>query len=398
MNKVIQKEKTFRRIGLSALLLLLFTLGATAQDKDFICYRGALTNAFTRFTQEKKGCVAFLGGSITEMKGWREMVQADLRRRFPDTEFQFIDAGISSLGSTPHAFRFEHDVLDQGTPDLLFLEAAVNDATNGFPAELQIKSMEGIIRHALAVNPLMDIVMMHFAFDDFFPVYARGEVPPTILNHEQVAEHYGITSLHLAQEIAHRIDAGELTWATFGGVHPAPLGHTYYAAAIGKVFDHTQQQLDATAVRRPHALPKPLDAKSFTKGKQIPVSAAKKLKGFAVDDDFNPNEGLETRRQFVHIPVLCADEAGASLSLTFKGTAIGIFCEAGPQTGVISYTIDNGPRRTLDTFTDWSNQLYLPFIYMLDSNLRPGRHKLRLQVEDGDRTKLQIVYFAVNGK
>lgn len=398
MGKNKMKEKSFLSKSLGTLLLLLIALGATAQDADYICHRGALTNAFTRFSQEKKGCVAFLGGSITEMKGWRESVQADLQRRFPDTEFQFIDAGISSLGSTPHAFRFQHDVLDQGTPDLLFLEAAVNDATNGFSRELQIKSMEGIIRHALDVNPMMDIVMMHFAYDEFIPQYTRGEVPATITTHEQVAEHYGITSLHLAQEIAHRIAAGELTWETFGGTHPAPLGHTYYAAAIGKVFDRTLQQMDGTAVRQLHALPKPLDGKSFTKGKQIPVSAAKKLKGFAVDEDWNPDDRLEKRRQFVHIPVLCADEAGASLSLTFKGTAIGIFCEAGPLTGVITYTIDGGPRRTLDTYTEWSNQLYLPFIYMLDSNLRPGRHKLKLRVEEGDRTGLQIVYFAVNGK
>lgn len=35
------------------------------------------------------------------------MIQEDLKQRFPETEFMFIDAGIPSTGSTPHAFRFE---------------------------------------------------------------------------------------------------------------------------------------------------------------------------------------------------------------------------------------------------------------------------------------------------
>lgn len=35
------------------------------------------------------------------------MIQEDLKQRFPETEFTFIDAGIPSTGSTPHAFRFE---------------------------------------------------------------------------------------------------------------------------------------------------------------------------------------------------------------------------------------------------------------------------------------------------
>lgn len=390
------KKRTITDIVLGALLLMLFALDATAQDDEFICHRGALTNAFTRFAQEKKGCVAFLGGSITEMKGWREMVQDDLRHRFPDTEFQFIEAGIASLGSTPHAFRFEHDVLDQGIPDLLFLEAAVNDATNGFPYDLQIKSMEGILRHALSENPFMDIVMMHFAYDDFIPLYAEGKVPETIVFHEEVAEHYDITSLQLAQEISHRITAGELTWQSFGGTHPAPLGHSYYAAAIGKVFDRAERLMDGVSAVLPHEMPDPIDAASFTNGKQVPVKAAKKLKGFTLDEDWYPNDGVGARSQFIHIPVLCADEAGASLRLLFEGTAIGIFCESGPQTAVISYTIDNGPRRTLDTQTQWSQQLYLPFMYILDSNLRPGHHKLKLRVEEGEHTGLRIVYFAVN--
>ena len=64
------------------------------------------------------------------MSGWREFLIAWLEKKSPDTKFDFIAAGIPSLGSVPHAFRLEDDVLSRGPVDLLFVEAAVNDATN----------------------------------------------------------------------------------------------------------------------------------------------------------------------------------------------------------------------------------------------------------------------------
>lgn len=76
-----------------------------------------------KFRARKSGKVAFLGGSITEMNGWRNMVQDDLKRRFPDTKFEFVDAGISSLGTTPHAFRMSQDIPELKDVDLLFWKA-----------------------------------------------------------------------------------------------------------------------------------------------------------------------------------------------------------------------------------------------------------------------------------
>ena len=131
------------------------------QEKQYLNERGTLKNSFIRFEKERKGRVAFLGGSITEMRGWRELTKDYLRRRFPFTEFEFIDAGISSTGTTPHSYRFEQDVLRHGDIDLLFVEAAVNDHGNYFCAIDQVRGMEGIVRHALLANPSTDIVMLY---------------------------------------------------------------------------------------------------------------------------------------------------------------------------------------------------------------------------------------------
>ena len=154
---------------------------------DYFTLRGGLENCRIRFERDKSGRVVFLGGSITEMHGWREMVCKDLQRRFPHTKFDFINAGIPSTGSTPGAFRLLRDAFGHGPVDLLFEEAAVNDDTNGFSDRAQIRGMEGIVRHARLVQPEIDIVMLHFVDPGKMREINAGKTPAVIANHEKVA-------------------------------------------------------------------------------------------------------------------------------------------------------------------------------------------------------------------
>ena len=335
--------------------------------------------------------------SITEMRGWRNMIQEDLKQRFPETEFMFIDAGIPSTGSTPHAFRFENDVLQKGMPDLLFVEAAVNDDTNGFDYIRQTRGMEGIIRHARTVSPEMDIVMLHFIYDPFIPLLDKGIQPQVIMNHESVANHYYVSSINLAEEVAQRMRDGEFDWKEFGGTHPAWNGHTYYAAAINRLFDLEWSGDVVKKTVRAHEVPeKPIDSYSYDKGVFADIRSAKQLNGWKVVDDWTPTVKGNTRKGFVHVPMLVADRAGASLSFSFEGRAVGIFCAAGPQACVLEYSVDGAPFKKLDTFTDWSRNLYIPWVYMLETELVSGRHTLRLRIAKGERTGCQIRNFVVN--
>lgn len=366
------------------------------QKQQFIHQRGNLANSYLKFSKEKKGCVAFLGGSITEMNGWRNMIQEDLKQRFPDTEFTFIDAGIGSTGSTPHAFRFENDVLKKGTPDLLFVEAAVNDDTNGFNYIGQTRGMEGIVRHARTVNSNMDIVMLHFIYDPFIPLLNKGIEPDVIMNHERVANYYRIPSIDLTQEIAKRMRDGEFDWNYFGGTHPAWEGHKYYAAAINRLFDMEWSGDIINKTTQSHQIPaKPIDPFSYDKGEFIDIHSAK-LRGWKIVDDWTPTIEAGTRQGFVNVPMLTTDRAGASLTLPFEGRAIGIFCAAGPQACVLEYSVDGAPFKKLDTFTSWSKGLYIPWVYMLETELTSGSHTLQLRVAKGDKTGCQIRNFVVN--
>ncbi|MEZ5950373.1 MAG: hypothetical protein R3C12_14405 [Planctomycetaceae bacterium] len=124
------------------------------QGHEYYELRQGLSNCRLKFEREKRGRIAFLGGSITASKGWRDDVIRYFQTRFPETEFDFISAGISSLGSVPHAFRLQRDVLSHGPVDLLFVEAAVNDTTNTPDRDQMLRGMEGLVRpDAAAKSP-----------------------------------------------------------------------------------------------------------------------------------------------------------------------------------------------------------------------------------------------------
>lgn len=369
------------------------------------CYtlRGDYRNSYQMFEKERVGTVAFLGGSITEMKGWRDMICEDLKQRFPYTKFTFIDAGIPSTGSTPGAFRLADDVLSKAKVDLLFVEAAVNDDTNGFNAIEQVRGMEGIVRHALLSNPSMDIMMLHFIYDPFIPKLDGGQMPDVILNHERVANHYLVPSVNLATEIAARMREGEFNWEQFGGTHPKPLGHAYYAATINKVLDEMYASCVAAGPAvKPHVLPAvPLDGYSYTNGKLVDIRQAHINKGWQLVPSWTPRLIAETRPGFVDVPMLETDRPGAKLTLDFEGTAVGIFCVSGPAAGILEYSIDGATFKKLDTFTAWSGGLYIPWVYMFDTELPKGKHRLMLRMSKDHHpqskgTACRIRQFVVN--
>ncbi len=390
-----------------SLLLLLLPACLRAQSLDPAAYhhpRNGLAQCHRVFTEQKTGRVAFMGGSITEHGAWREKICDYLRQRYPDTRFEFINAGISSTGSTPGAFRLSKDVLAQGRIDLFFEEAAVNDPTNGFTGKYQVRGMEGIIRQALASNPSMDILMLHFVDPDKMDDYNRGHTPEVIRNHEAVAEHYGINSIDLAREVTDRIRAGEFNWKDdFKDLHPSPFGHEVYARSIRAFLDKAFTEAGTMKGRSPRKrLSRPLDPFSYVGGRYRPVTEASDLQGFHVLDAWQPTDGYPIRKQYVGIPALESDSAGASLALTFRGKAVGLCLDAGPDAGIIEYDIDGKWKGRRDLFTQWSHMLHLPWYILLEDELPEGEHKLRVRIapEKNPKSKghaLRVLHMLVNG-
>ena len=75
---------------------------------------------------------------------------------------------------------------------------------------------------------------------------------------------------------------------------------------------------------------------------------------------------------------------------------------AGPDVGIIEWRVDGGSWKSLDQFTKWSRNLHIPWIYMLEKELSPGRHQLTLRTTNRKNEQsighaCRFSAFAVNG-
>ena len=368
---------------------------------DKVCQRGTFDHARLTFERTGKGTVAFLGGSITEMNGYRPMVCESLQKRFPKTVFSFINAGISSTCSPTGAFRLGTDVLDKGPVDLLFVEFAVNDDQDGHHTRSEcIRGMEGIVRHIRQVRPETDIVMTFFVNEGILKTFQEGKVPLTVEAHTAVAERYGVPTINLAKEVAEEITAGKLTWAQYGGVHPAPFGNAICARMIDELFARAWAAPLAKEVSvPPHVLPPPLDPLSYGAGRFINPAAATLKQGWTLGVPDWKNLPGGKRERFTSVPVLSATEAGAELSLAFEGTAVGAYVLAGPDAGIAEVGVDGGPVAQVDLYHAYSKGLHYPRTVMLGTDLPPGPHVLTLRMAAATRSAghaMRIMRFAAN--
>ncbi len=356
------------------------------EGKTWHDLRSGLDRSYQKFSGGGSARIAFFGGSITQNPGWQNMVADYLRKRFPQTQFDFINAGIGSTGSTPGAFRFENDVLKRGKVDLLFEEAAVNDHHNGRSQTERVRGMEGIVRHAFEANPECDIIVMHFAEPDKTADYAAGKIPDVIVAHDKVTARYQVPTLNLAREVYDRLEAKQFDWAKdFKNLHPSPFGQRLYYHAIRRMLEDAWGTPENPELVQeniaPRLLPKAMvDPQSYTRGKFVLLSEAKIDSGFTVVPNWMPPKGGGTRGGFVRVPMLSATEPGSSFTLPFIGRGVGLFVATGPDAGITEYRIDKRDWKTLDTFTRWSRGLNIPWAYILDAELKPGEHVLEVRI------------------
>lgn len=369
---------------------------------EYFELRGGIANSQIKFEREKTGRIAFLGGSITAGGGWRDHTMKYFQAKFSQTKFEFIGAGIGSMGSVPHSFRLERDVLSKGPVDLLFVEAAVNDSSNipDHPDQM-LRGMEGVVRHARAANPLTDIIHLHFVMPPHMDDFNQSRVPASIAQHERVAVAYGNPSLNLSREVTDRIGAGEFTWdKDFKGLHPSPFGHQLYANSIARMLNVAFAKPIAASAK-PHALPAMIDARSYVRGRLGNVAQARIVKGFTLEPAWKPTDKKGTRAGFVSVPALVGTEPGAEFEFSFNGTGAGLFIAAGPDAGRIEHSVDGGAWRATDTFTHWSTGLHLPWAVILDDALKDGDHTVKVRIAaghdaKGSGTALRVFHLLLN--
>lgn len=359
---------------------------------------------FVRKVQNKKQAhVAFLGGSITQNKsGHSAMVPTWLKQTYPDCEFSFTNAGLSSTCSTTGAFRLRDHLLSKGAIDLLILEFAVNDDQDGMHDRQQaIRGLEGIIRAFKQANPVGDVISVQYVNPAILEKHQKGEEAVSVKAHKDVARHYQLPIVDVGLALAGAIEKGESSWEIYGGTHPKPAGYQFATSLITSVIKQTK----ATASQVTNEpLPEPIDPGNYELGTFLDPQVASWLGGWKFDQvgkELLPIGGI--RSDYEVYKALRSDEAGSMLYLSFKGDMLGAFVLAGPDAGQLEVSINDGEWKTVDLYHHYSKGLNYPRSVILAEDIGRSFNQaaIRVSKEKNPASKghaATILFFEVNSE
>lgn len=318
--------------------------------------------------------VAFLGGSITEMQGYRPRVLEMLRRKYPSVAFKEVAAGLGSTCSDAAAFRFAEDVLAKGMPDLLFVEEAVNDDQDGhFDRAHMIRGLEGVIRQAYAANPACTVVVGLLPNKGQFEQLAKGTVPLAYRVHGEIARHYGLHVADVTAALVASEKAGGFGWKGYRDCHPSPAGCDFAAKVI---FAAICRAYDPLALPVARTLPSLLDAASFVRPGVVSSRVVLEPGWRHTAPDWAKVPGSK-RGYFTVGPAYWTETANAEMTVSFTGTSLAAFLTAGPDCGDLAVSVDGAAPKTLRLRADYGS-LHYPYVQFLADGLAPGVHRVIL--------------------
>lgn len=379
------KNRSHLRLPLTAFAILGGLSLPARSEEGPIRLRGDFGRFHEAVATSGTAHVAFLGGSITQnAKGHTAMIPQWLEERYPEAEFTFTNAGLSSTCSVSGAFRVADDILAKGKVDLLVVEFAVNDdqdAAHDRPSA--IRGMEGIIRQTRAHSPQADILMVHFVNPSLLEKAQDGKRSTSIAAHEAVAEHWDLTTVNLAEALAKATTAGKMDWQQYGGVHPNQDGYRFASNLMIEALRHGASGEEGGS-GAPSVTPEsPLDEESFGEPQAIPLEQVAWLGGWQlapVSRELLPVGGI--RGDYEGRPALRADEAGSILYLDFHGRSLTAFVLAGPDAGDLEVSLDGGDWRPVPLFHRYSKGLNYPRTIRLADGLPAGFHQAAVRIRE----------------
>lgn len=310
-------------------------------DAQEVRTRDGIGHALEKARAGQEVTVAYLGGSITAMNGWRNKTIDWLRAAYPNAAFKEIHAAIGGTGSDLGVFRLGRDVLVH-KPDLLFVEFATNDGDQ--PPEQIWRSMEGIVRQTWRQDPRTDIVFTYTITTAFTNDYCKGMCNRSASAMELLADHYGIPSINFGPRVASLISEGKLLMAgeaadgrllfANDGVHPRDEGHELYKASV---IEGLTRMRDIPAADHRAKLVAPFVADHWEAAKMVPVTESMlsgEWRKLPADDAKQKAFGDRMG------PIWMAETPGCALRFRFKGKVAKIYDLLGPDGGQVVVTVD----------------------------------------------------------
>ena len=211
---------------------------------------------------------------------------------------------------------------------------------------------------------------------------------------EELADYYGIPSVHMALEVARLYSQNKLILSgdpkdndktiVFTRDHTHPLsesGHPLYGYILTKYLDKMKNKSKPFI----HQLPQPFASNNWEKARMVNLSSQAKKGSW--EKLTRENELSQKFSKFM--PLIYKAAPGSSIQFTFTGKVLGIYDLMGPGTGMIMVSID-GKERKVNRF-DYYSTYYRLGMTILADNLEDGEHTVEISVLDGGVNKKELL-------
>lgn len=333
-----------------------------------------LWHAFYRARYRNPTTLGFIGGSITQggNASRRELRYADLvknwwNQRFFWSTVHYWNAGIGGTGSNYGAHRAWDHVLKY-TPDVLFVEFAVNDDNDRYFGEC----LEGLVRQALALPNRPAVVLIYEQKQDGSNAQEW---------HTKVGAHYGLPMVSVRDALWPEIEAGRATWKDYSDdhIHPNDKGHRATADCIIRVLERGVKSCPKLSMPPPvePSLPAPLLTDLYGEATFMPAPTLR----------LDENRGWGPGKTSWGQDCLEATAPGSVVSLTVPGTVTHLlYMRSEGDMGIAQVQVDGGAPMRLDAWTPSATGIN--FCIKITEALEPGPHRveLRLSQEKADQS------------
>lgn len=377
--------------------ILLFCQPAKGSNPNSLQLRGGLPSFFEKIREKQEVTVVFLGGSITNHRGYRIQITEWMERNYPGVRINAVNAGIGGTGSDLGVFRTDEDVL-RHHPDLVFVEFAVNDAKTD--SLLICNSMEGIVRKIRHQDPATDICFLYTLNIGMLDDLKAGKTYRSVRFMENIARHYGIPSVNFAYDVMDLLNKDQLVFKgekdksypgkvvfTNDGTHPTfDGGHVIYTRTLAAALTKLGKQQAGSVASR---MPDPLYPTHYQEAKMYSVDEFVRTggwqsvtKGDKVYQYFQGDSGK--------LPVLLSSaDPQDSIVVRFKGIRAGLFDVIGPSSGGVSVQTDGGESRYIRRFDVYCGNTNRTS-YQLFDTLEEGIHTVVIKPDNRRFDKKEI--------
>ena len=324
--------------------------------------RDGVGHVMEKIRAGKPIAIAYFGGSITEMDGWRRLSREWLQQEYTNVTFTEIHAAIGGTGSGLGVFRYGHDVL-RHKPDLVFVEFATNDS-HASPESIW-ENFDGFIRQTWRQDPTTDFVFAYTITHRMMDDYGAGRCPQAASAMEQLADYYGIPSVCFGPRVAAEAKAGKLVMSmdevatavpkeapdrekrineelkrqgkslfARDGVHPALSGHGFYLESVKRLWT---AMADLPPADHAKMLAAPFFDARLEQAKMVPITEGM-LKGawtkLPADDRMQKSFGGRCGQLWR------SETPGDRIEFTFVGSECHVYDLLGPDCGQVWITVD----------------------------------------------------------